>query len=473
MRKIGLFALTLLITGSIDSIRNLPSTALSGSALVFFVAFAGLVFLMPTALVSAELAANIDEGGVYQWARLAFGERVGFLAVWLQWINNIFWFPTILSFIVGTAAYLIDPALAQNKYYLVGAILGVFWLLTFINLKGVHISARFSSFCTIVGLIIPMLFIITLCGVWLALHKPTQIHLSLSTIWPQWDFDHWNALTVIMLSFTGMELTTVHIKEVHQPQRAFPRALGVSSLIILFTMALGSLAVAFVLPYNQINLVNGTIQTFAYFLSAYQLNWLTPVLTLLLVVGSLGGLMNWVSGPIKGIAEAAEHGFLPPFFRKHNRHHAPKNLLLMQAILVSIVCTAFLMIPNINGSFWLLMALATQLYMLMYVLVFLSAWRLRHRIRNEGNAFRIPGGKLGTRFTCILGLVGCFMTLCVGFVPPTYMTNHFNYELMFAGGMIAMLLPLAFFYWYQGYTKRIVSPTADTLQPLANTQPLS
>src|SRR5476651_2880845 len=95
-KKLSLFSLILLIVAAIDSIRNLPASALFGSTLIFFFIFSAIVFLIPTALVSAELAANIDEGGIYQWARLAFGERAGFLAVWLQWINNIFWFPTIL-----------------------------------------------------------------------------------------------------------------------------------------------------------------------------------------------------------------------------------------------------------------------------------------------------------------------------------------------------------------------------------------
>src|SRR5579864_2973086 len=96
LTKLNTIALTLLITGSIDSVRNLPVSALFGSQLVFFFILAAAMFLIPTALVSAELASNISEGGIYQWCRLAFGERMGFLAVWLQWINNVVWFPTLL-----------------------------------------------------------------------------------------------------------------------------------------------------------------------------------------------------------------------------------------------------------------------------------------------------------------------------------------------------------------------------------------
>src|SRR3990167_7250278 len=178
LKKLNTFALTLLITGAIDSIRNLPASALFGSELIFFFIFAAVIFLIPTALISAQLAANIDEGGVYQWARLAFGERIGFLTVWLQWIANIVWFPTLLSFIAGTAAYAIDPALSENKFYLIAVILLIFWTLTLINLKGIRLSAKFTSFCAVTGLLIPILLIIILLTIWLLLEKPLQIHLT-------------------------------------------------------------------------------------------------------------------------------------------------------------------------------------------------------------------------------------------------------------------------------------------------------
>lgn len=452
LNKLNTFALTLLITGAIDSIRNLPASALFGSSMVFFFVFAAIVFLIPSALISAELSANADEGGIYQWCRLAFGERIGFLAIWLQWINNIVWFPTILSFIAGTAAYLIDPALAQNKYYLVGVILSSFWLLTLINLKGIRLSAKFTSFCAIVGLIIPMILIISLLAVWLIVGNPLQIHLNSTTIFPDWQhMDNWIALTAIMLGFAGMELATVHIKDVNEPKKTFPRALAFSSIIILATMMLGSLSIAFVLPYDQINLVNGTIQTFAYFLSAYHLAWLTPILALLLVIGSLGGITSWVISPIKGLSQAAQHGFLPLFFHQQNKSGVPQNLLICQAVLVSFVCLAFLFLPSINGSYWLLSALTAQLYMLMYVLMYLCALRLRYKIKYAKDSFVIPGKKFGLWTVCLLGLFGCAITVLVGFIPPTNINvgSSLSYETLFCGGMIAMILPVGFFFWYQ------------------------
>jgi len=449
INKLGTFALTLLITGAIDSIRNLPGSALFGSTLIFFFIFSAIVFLIPTALVSAELTASMEDGGIYHWCRRAFGERIGFLAIWIQWISNVVWFPTILSFIAGTAAYLIDPMLAQNKFYLVGVILFIFWLVTFINMRAIHVSSKFTSFCAMAGLIFPMILIIGLFIVWLILGKPVQFHLTSSNVFPSFSqTDNWIALTAIITGFVGMELATVHIKEVSAPKKTFPKALIISTVLILVTMILGSLAIAMVLPATQVNLVNGTIQTFVYFLSAYHLNWLTPILIILIVMGSLGGISSWVISPIKGISQAADHGFLPQKFAKLNKHGMPQNLLLIQAILVSLVCLAFLLLPSINGSYWLLTSLSTQLYVVMYALMFIAALRLRTKIQL---AHLIPGKKFGLWLVCLLGLVGCLATLVVGFIPPNNINigSKFNYELIYVSSMLMMIAPIFFFYRYQ------------------------
>ena len=60
----------MITVGSVDSIRNLPATALFGSSLIFFFLFAALFFLIPSALVSAELSsAWPEQGGIYIWVK--------------------------------------------------------------------------------------------------------------------------------------------------------------------------------------------------------------------------------------------------------------------------------------------------------------------------------------------------------------------------------------------------------------------
>jgi len=444
-KTISVFALTLLITGSIDSIRNLPTVALFGSSLIFFFVASAIVFLIPVALVSAELSANwVEHGGVYNWVKLAFGERLAFVAIWLQWINTVVWYPTILSFIAGTAAYLVNPALAQNKVYLVSIILSVFWVMTLVNLKGLRVSANFASFCAIIGMIIPMVLVVSLGAVWVFSGKPLQLHLSVHHLLPSFhQSQSWISLTAIMTAFLGMELATVHVKDIHHPKKNFPKALFVSVILILATMIFGSLTIAFVLPKSQINLVDGIMLAFNNFFYAYHMHWILPIIPIMIVVGSVGGLINWIISPTKGLFQAAQNGYLPKYFAKENKHGVPQRLLITQAILVSLVCMAFLLMPSVNGSYWLLTDLSTQLYMIMYALIFCTALFLRYKFPKQNKSFEVPGGKLGIWFVSLLGLGGCGITLLVGFFPPANINvgGSLHYELFFVGGMLLMLLP--------------------------------
>lgn len=445
LESIKLFALVMLITGAIDSIRNLPTTALFGTTLIFFFIFSAIVFLIPAALVSAELSSTFPEdGGIYPWVKHAFGEKFAFIAIWLQWINTMVWYPTILSFIAGTAAYLVNPNLANNKIYLVCIILGTFWTMTFINLRGLKTSANFASFCAIVGMILPMVLIIVLAIIWLFLGKPIQIHFTAQNMLPTLHHsESWIALTAIMTAFLGMELATAHVTHVEHPQKTFPRAMIISVAIILTTMIFGSLAIAFVLPAQQINLVEGIMQAFVNFFQAYHLSFLMPIITIMILIGSIGGMTNWIISPAKGLLQASHLGYLPKYFRHENSHGVASRLLIAQAVLVTFVCLAFLLMPSVNGSYWLLTDLSTQLYMLMYVLMFLAIIAIRYKFAYRTGLFKIPGGMIGVWITGLLGLMGVVITLIVGFLPPSNINvgGGFHYEIIFTGGMIVMVIP--------------------------------
>lgn len=451
--KISTLALVLLITGAIDSVRNLPATALFGSSLIFFFIFSAIIFLIPVALIAAELSSawSQEEGGIYSWVKHAFGENTAFFTIWLQWINTMVWYPTILSFIAGTLAYLINPDLAQNKYYLISVILVVFWSLTFIGLSGIRASAAFAGFCAMLGMILPMALIILLAIIWLVKGHPLAIDLSWPKLIPHWqDTESWVSLTAIMTSFLGMELAAVHVRNVRDPQRNFPRAMLFSVLLILTTMILGSLAIAFVLPKDQINLVDGVMQAFTNFFAAYHLSVLMPVIVILLLLGSLGSMINWIISPAKGMLLAADNGFLPHWLYRLNRHGVASRILILQAILVTLLCSGFLLFPSINAIYWLFTDLSTELYIMMYVFMFIAALRIKGKFSQLKRPFKIPGGHFGYYLICALGLVGCIMTLIIGFIPPETNldfggANHFR--LVFASGIVLMITPALLLFW--------------------------
>jgi amino acid transporter len=452
-KKLSLLPLAVLMIAAIDNMRNLPAAALFGPSLIFFFAIAAIIFLIPTALVSAELSAALPEsGGVYHWVNRAFGQKFAMAAIWLQWINTMVWYPTMLSFIAGTLAYLIDPALAENKTYLISTILIIFWTLTLVNLKGINVSALLNTIFCAIGTMTPLVFLIGLGGVWYFSGKPLQIELTTDNLIPNLsNSTSWVSLIAIMASFLGMELSGVHINDIKNPQKTFPKATLLATLFIFLSMLLGSLSIAFVLPEKEINLISGVMQMFSRFFSAFGIEAFTPYLTLLIVVGSVGTMINWLISPAKGLLHAAEFGFLPSFFTKKNKAGVASNILICQALLVTFFCLTFLFIPSVNAFYWFLTALSTELYMIMYILMFASAIALHYKHKERKAAFKIPFGSAGIWTTGILGLIGCITTIIVSFFPPdnVQLSSPSQYLYMIIAGNILTISPLFLFYYYK------------------------
>jgi glutamate:GABA antiporter len=444
-KVLSAFSLTMITVGSVDSIRNLPTTAIFGAQLIAFFIFGALFFLLPTALVSAELAAGLPrEGGIYVWVKRAFGARMGLLAIWLQWIENVIWYPTLLSFLAGTFGYLIAPSYANDPMYLYITVVTAFTLASLINFFGMRSSAWFSNFCAVSGLLLPMSAIIILGAMWIMSGKPIQIHFSLQEMLP--DLSHPEmlvSLTGIMMSLCGIEIATVHAQDVAHPQKTYPRVLLYSVFIILSTMVLGSLAIAIVIPKQDINLVAGIMQAFGPFLSAYHLQGLMPIVALMIVIGGMGGVSNWIIAPTKGLMVAAHDGCLPHFLQKTNRFGAPVYLLLLQAGLVCLMSTLFIFMPSVSGSYWLLTALAAQLYMLMYALMFMAILKLRKDGVLDHASFKIPGGTIGLFIVLIAGFIGVTLTFAVSFYTPEHInvgvaSDYHHLQIL---GLILMIFP--------------------------------
>lgn len=156
LKTLGVFTLAMINVAAIVSLRNLPLMADYGFASVFFYVLAGLIFFIPISLVAAEFATTYPgEGGIYLWVKEAFGQQYGFLTVWMEWVLNAVWLPTVLSFTAATIAYIITPELAQNKVYMVAVMLIVLWGTTFANFFGMKASGIISSVGTMTGTIIP------------------------------------------------------------------------------------------------------------------------------------------------------------------------------------------------------------------------------------------------------------------------------------------------------------------------------
>ncbi|HSX19860.1 MAG TPA: amino acid permease [Gammaproteobacteria bacterium] len=448
-RVLSVFSLVMINVIAVDSLRTLPLSAKFGSTLIFYYVVLALLFFIPVALVTAELATTWPKkGGIYVWVREAFGHSMGFLVIWLQWVYNIVWYPAILATIAVIFSYLIDPHVPASPVLTVSIVLVVFWLSTLGNFFGMQVSSLISTIGSIIGTIVPMLAIIAL-GIWWVVtkHGTPQIELTWDAIIPQIDSISDLALvTTMIFGLMGLEMSAVHAQEVKNPKCDYPVALSYSGVIIVLTLLIGSLAVALVVPNRDLNIVTGVIQAFKYFCVELHAPWLLPGIAIAIIIGAVGSIAAWIIGPTKGLLVAAQEDNLPKIFAYTNAKGVPVAILIVQGVIVSLLSLLYVLLPTIETAYLVLTQLTAILALLMYVLMFVAAITLRYRKPDIERPYKIPFGNAGMWFIGTLGAVSSFMAMCLGFVPPSQVMigDPMLYQLLLVCGVALFCIP-AFF----------------------------
>lgn len=448
-KSLGLISIALISVAGIFGLRNLPLMATYGFSSITWYIIAALIYFIPSSLVCAELATGWPEyGGMYIWVKKGLGHKLGFLSIWYEWTNTIVWYPTVLTFIAATIAYSFAPNLANNQLFMFSTVLGVFWGATLINFFGIRVSSFISGFGIVVGTLIPGAILIIMAGVWLWQGNPSQIEFSIKALKPDLTLSHTALLAGLVLSFAGMQVTGFHANEVKNPQRNFPLGILVATVIILLASIFGALAIAMVIPANEISLVSGIMQTMRTFFAKFGLSGAEHFIAFLIALGTIAAVNTWLIGPSKGILVSAEDGHLPKILSKHNRHGVPTAILFCQAIIVTLLASVFLFMPTVNSSYWLLSALTAILTMFMNLLLFIAAIALRFNHPEVVRSYRVPFGNIGMLVTAGIGAMVCVVTIMLGFIPPDQIEtgNIMYYEGFLITGIILFTLPALIFF---------------------------
>jgi len=429
--KITVLGLAMMTVAAVVSLRGLPLMAVEGTTLLFYIGFAAFIFLIPAALVAAELGGMFahSTGGIYDWVKAPFGARAGFVAIWLQWIQNVVWYPTVLAFAAASLAYVIGrPELAADGIYTGSVIIAAYWFATIIALTGTSAAARFTSAGFLLGTVVPGLLIIALGAAWIA-DGQTMAFLD-STSVTGGDahlrfFPHITGLSSlaflggIVLLFAGVEVHAVHANELKSPARDFPKAILLSVMIIVALFLLGSLALASIVPANEIALDQGPMQALQIALKEFGLGWLVPILALLIALGALAGVMSWITGPSRGLLRTARDGELPPFLARTNKNGVQVTILLIQGGIVTVLALLYFVLKNVSVAFFLLSAMTITLYLVMYMMMYAAAIRLRLTQPDAERSYKVPGGLGGLIAVAGIGFAGVAFAFVTSFFPPS------------------------------------------------------
>ena len=422
---ISVFGLAMLNIVAVLSLRGLPAVAEYGLGSIFYYVLAAVLFLVPTALVAAELATGWPEkGGVFRWVGEAFGYRWALVAMFMLVLEVTIWFPTALTFGGVALAYVgpdraADAALAGNSLFILGVVLGAYWLATFVALKGAKAFSRVAKWGGVIGTLVPGGVLIILGFAYVIAGNKPQIDISWKAVIP--DFSNFSNIVLaasIFLFYAGMEMNAIHVKDVENPTKSYPMAVLIASVGTVVIFVLGALAVAFVVPHKNINLVQSLLTAYNDLFVWAHIPWAGPIIAVALAIGVFAGIVTWISGPSSGLLVVAKAGNLPKFFQRTNKHGMGTNIMLMQAAIVSLLAILFIVLPSVQSVYQILSQLTVILYLVMYLLMFAAVIRLRKTQPNRPRPYRVPGGKAGIWIVAGVGFVGSVIAMGFSFIPP-------------------------------------------------------
>ena len=410
-------ALALMTVSSVASLRPAPTMAVYGLACVFLYVLPAIVFLIPTALVSAELASGWS-GGVFRWVTEGMSPNMGFVAAWHQYAMTIFYYPSLLSFVASTLAYVIYPEWAASGLWTAVVIISVYWLGVLVALRGgIGVVAKLASSGVLIGTLIPGALLVVLGIVYLAQGNPSAAPMTTSNLLPAW-----NGIASIVLivsnfcAYSGMEMNAVHVNRLKEPSKEFPKAMFVAMILVLVVLILPPLVISWFIPAEELSLTAGVMQAFDAVFAHFGIQALTPIVGLAIVIASLAGFLTWLSGPSRSLLLVSQRGgYMPPWFQKTNPAGVQVNILAAQGIVTTILALLFAFVPAVSDAYWMFMTITTSVYLLMYLWMFRAALNLRKRQPDHPRGYRAPA--LG--LLCGMGMVSSAAAILIGFVPPS------------------------------------------------------
>ena len=449
--KLSVLTLAMMNVTAVVSLRGLPAEAVYGLSSAFYYLFAAIVFLIPTAMVAAELAAMFSDkqGGVFRWVGEAYGPRMGFLAIWLQWIESTIWYPTVLTFGAVSIAFIgtndaHDATLASNKMFTLVVVLAIYWVATFIAMRGLSWVGKISKWGGMIGTIIPAGLLIVLGIIYIASGGHNNMDMSQGFFPDLKKLDNLVLASSIFLFYAGMEMMGVHVMDVNNPSRNYPKAIIIGSIITVLIFILGTFSLGFIIPAKDISLTQSLLIGFDNYFRHFHLSWAGPIIAIALMFGVLAGVLTWVAGPSKGIFMVGKAGYLPPFFQRANKLGVQRNILLVQGGIVTLLSLLFVVMPSVQSFYQILSQLTILLYLIMYMLMFAAAITLRYKMKSTPRPFRLGKGNGLMWLLGILGFGGSLLAFILSFVPPGQIATGSHtvwYSVLIIGCVVMVVIP--------------------------------
>jgi len=358
--------------------------------LVLTFAMNGMIALF-TAMSFAELSSAIPRaGGVYNFARIAFGRGPSFLAGWMEWFASsvagslyaVVLATYILEFFVRSGILDISPATQKMLVRTIAVLVATFFL--YINYRGASETGKIGAFFTLGQ----MLFMagIALIGIFVAMKEPERM-ANFKPFMPA----GWSQLLVTMgfiyVAFEGFEVIAQAGDEAIDPQRNIPKAMLYSVLVVTLTYVVVSFATVVSVRDGDPSLAGTApwqwVGSFRDTGFGQAVSKLMPspfvgyvVVTLAVVFSATSALNATIYSAARASYALGRDGMMPPVVASisHKRNTPYAALLLTSAIILPVAAV----LPTVDVA-----SCASMMFLLLFFLVNFCVIKIRLNMSDE------------------------------------------------------------------------------------------
>lgn len=426
---------------AVISLRWLATSAATGpSALVLWV-LAALFFFIPMGFaVSALSVRHPEAGGLYAWTKRAYGDRHGFLCGWCYWTNNLLYYPNLLLATAAILTYMFGKGgtgLENDLGFVLPTTLLMLWFATLINVVGVG-TGRWLQNAGAICMFLPGVALILL-GIITVMSRGSANEFTPSTMMPNLrDFTAVNLWASIAFAFAGLELAPTMAAEVQDPERTLKRAVLIATPLCLLVYMFGTTSVLWIVPHKDVNIVTGILQ--AIDMGARSLGvtfgWISAVAAGLVVVGNLGSVGAWLSGPARVALTIGMDRYFPGAFgRIHPKYRTPYVAFFVQASIGTIFLLITVLGKGTTVQTVYLILLDTMLLLYFIPFLYLFASYLRIELPHAAGFARV---RLAA--TAVSGFTLTLFAMIVACVPPSGTPSVLLFEAKVVGGALFFVL---------------------------------
>lgn len=407
---------------AVVGMRWIARGARTGPPSVTLWILAWIAFFVPLALAVAALARKYPEqGGVYAWVRRAFGPGHGFICGWCLWVNNLFYFPSLLLFGAANFAAIGGErwqTLGASRWYSVLFVLAGIWFAAGINIVGLRWGKWLQNAGTL-GVWIPAGLLIG-CGALAWTRFGSATAFTAEAMVPRGAVLETVALwSAMCFAFSGFEITSLIGQEIDKPERTIPRGIFIAGAVTTLVYIAGSASVLVAVPVSSLNEMSGITDAVQLVAARVGLTGLGVLTGALLTLNAVAGTASWTAGAARVPFAAGVDSAMPRAFAAlHPRYRTPHVALIVQSLAASAIFLGSVFVSvagratSIQEAYDILVNLTILIYFLPYLYLFAAQLRL------------LPDT---ARWAPVVGLGATAISLALTFVPPPG-ANALTYE---------------------------------------------